>query len=380
MSAGTRKLLGRIPGRPGLWEVSLDDADDTLITAVACRDASAAGDTGSWITPGLFDLQINGIAGINFTDSSLTSDQLQRADSAIRAWGISRYCPTVITSSFETARAVMQAFAREWSAGRFPAAWAIHLEGPWISDQDGARGIHRREHVRDVSLSEWDALQAAAGGRIGLLTLAPERPGAVDFTMRASRAGTVVSLGHTAATPQEIAAAVAAGASMSTHLFNGCPRLLDRHSNVVYSQLSEDRLYACFIADGHHVPYPTLRIGLRAKGTARSILVSDIVHLCGLPDGEYEMEGNAVVLRDGGLRVKSGGLLSGAVKTLFQDVELLSRESEPGIEAALLMATQSPALAVGDRSWAELAPGRRGPIAVFSWDGTRLSMRERIGF
>ena len=173
---------------------------------------------------------------------------------------------------------------------------------------------------------------------------------------------------------------MAAGATMSTHLFNGCPRLLDRHTNVIYSQLSEDALYACFIADGHHVPYPTLRVGLRAKGTGRSILVSDIAHLCGLPDGEYEMEGNAVVLRDGGLRVKASGLLSGAARTLFQDVELLARESEPGIEAALLMATRSPASAVGEGSWAELAPGRKGPLAVFSWDGARLSIEERIGF
>ena len=174
MSAGIRTLHGRIPGRPGTWEVTVDDM---LITAMTCRDASAAGVTGSSITPGLFDLQINGITGINFTDASVTPDQLQHADSAIRAWGISRYCPTIITSSFETALAVLKVFAGEWGAGRLPAAWAIHLEGPWISDQDGARGIHHRELVRDVSLSEWDALQAAAGGRIRVLTLAQERHG-----------------------------------------------------------------------------------------------------------------------------------------------------------------------------------------------------------
>ena len=167
---------------------------------------------------------------------------------------------------------------------------------------------------------------------------------------------------------------------MSTHLFNGCPRLLDRHSNVVYSQLSEDALYACFIADGHHVPFPTLRIGLRAKGPAKSILVSDIAHLCGLPDGEYVMEGNAVELRDGGLRVKGTGLLSGAARTLRQDVELLARQPEPGIETALLMASRSPAAAVGQQAEADLRPGRKGPIAVFTWDGSRLLLSEQIGF
>ena len=252
---------------------------------MACREASPAAVTGTWITPGLFDLQINGIAGINFTDASSTPDQLQRADSAIRAWGISRYCPTLITSSFETARAVIGVFAREWSAGRLPAAWAIHLEGPGFRTRT-ARGESTAGSTFGTSPcpSGTRCRQRPAGGSV--FSPWPRRgPGALDLTRRASRAGTVVSLGHTAASAQEIAAAVAAGASMSTHLFNGCPRLLDRHTNVIYSQLSEDALYACFIADGHHVPYPTLRVGLRAKGMARSILVSDIAHLCGCRTG-----------------------------------------------------------------------------------------------
>ncbi len=108
--------------------------------------------------------------------------------------------------------------------------------------------------------------------------------------------------------------------------------------------------------------------------------MSDLAHLSGLPDGEYEMEGNTVLLREGGLRVKGTGLLSGAARTLAQDVELLARESEPGIEAALLMATRSPAAAVGDQAWAVLESGRRGPVAVFSWDGAQLLLTERLGF
>ena len=167
---------------------------------------------------------------------------------------------------------------------------------------------------------------------------------------------------------------------MSTHLFNGCARMLHRHSNVVYAQLSDDALCAGFIADGHHVPFATLRIGIRTKGVARSILVSDLAPLSGLPDGDYEMEGNTVELRGGGLRVKGTGLLSAAARTLREDVELLARQAEPGIESALLMATRSPAAVMGDLQWADLHEGRRGPIAVFSWDGTRLVLEERIGF
>ena len=174
---------------------------------------------------------------------------------------------------------------------------------------------------------------------------------------------------------------------MSTHLFNGCARLLDRHNNVVFAQLAQDGLYGCFIADAHHIPLGTLRIGLRAKGPHRSILVSDIAPMAGLADGEYQMEGNAVVMRDGAIRVKEGykpaeyvgGLLSGAARTLDQDVEILARESEPGIEAALLMATRNPAAAVCESQWAELAPRPQRTIPGFSWDGTHLALETRLG-
>ena len=95
------------------------------------------------------------------------------------------------------------------------------------------------------------------------------------------------------------------------------------------------------------MPFPTLRIGIRAKGASRSILVSDLAHLSGLPEGEYEMEGNRVEVRDGGIWVKGGWQLSAAARTLEQDVELLARQPEPGIEQALLMATRNPAIRGG---------------------------------
>ena len=370
-------VVGRIPGRLGLWELEIQGSVLREMRSVA---QAAQGAAGRWITPGLFDLQVNGIGGINFTDGLLTVEQASRADELVRASGTSRYCPTVITSSFDTARAALGTLALAITEGRMPGAHAIHLEGPWLSNVDGPRGIHRREYVRDPSVEEWESLQRAAGGRIGIVTLAPERRGAGEVIRRAAAAGTVVSIGHTAASQEEIGAAVRAGARMSTHLFNGCAPLLGRHTNVVYAQLADDGLCACFIADGHHVPFHALRIGLRTKGPRRSILVSDLAPLSGLPDGEYEMEGNRVVLRDGGLRVKDSGLLSAAARTLAEDVQWLALQEEPGVEQALLMATRNPAALVGAAGWAELAPGRQGPLAVFSWNGERLSLEQRIGF
>jgi len=374
-------ITGRIPGKPGLWEVRWDAGRIDSVTAVDPWRGDKRADThGRWITPGLFDLQLNGIGGINYTSAEITVDQLARADGLIRACGVTRYCPTLITCGLETACAVLDVFNTAWERGAIPGAWGIHLEGPWISPEDGFRGVHRLEFVRDPDVGVLERLHERARGRIRLLTVAPERPGAEELIRHAAGRGIVVCLGHTSASPSDIATAIRAGARMSTHLFNGCARLVDRHRNPIFSQLSEDGLYAGFIADGHHIPFSTLRIGLRAKGMERSVLVSDIAFLSGLADGEYEMEGNTVELRAGGLWVKGSWMLSGAARTLDRDVELLARESEPGIEQALLMATRNPAAAAGDPGWADLVPGRGGPVAVFSWDGDRLGLEERLGF
>jgi N-acetylglucosamine-6-phosphate deacetylase len=362
---------------PGLWDVRWETGRVQSMTMLdpAFNDAHTR-----WITPGLFDLQVNGIGGINYTSPELTVEQLARADKLIRDRGVTRYCPTIITCDFETACASINTFNAAWDKGSIPGAWALHLEGPWISPEDGFRGVHRREFVRDPDIRDLDTLNDRARGKLRILTLAPERPGAEEMIRHAAGRGITVSIGHSNASAGDVAAAVRAGARMSTHLFNGCVRLVDRHRNPIFSQLAEDGLYGCFIADGHHVPFTTLRIGLRAKGLARSVLVSDIAPLSGMQDGDYVMEGNPVELRGGGLWVKGSYLLSGAVRTLDQDVELLSRETEPGIEQVLLMATRNPAAAVGDPAWAELSTGREGPLAIFTWDGHKLILDGRAGF
>jgi N-acetylglucosamine-6-phosphate deacetylase len=371
------ELEGRIPGRRGLWRLSMDGS---TVRGLSCVEPGFDETRSRWLTPGLFDLQLNGIDGLSFTEDSLTPEALARADRSIRDKGVSRYCPTIITCGLDTALAALRGFRSAWDLGVIPAAWGIHIEGPWISGEAGFRGVHRLECIRDPSIAELQALQEAAAGRLRLLTLAPERQGALPVIRAAVEQGIVVALGHTNASPKAVLAAIEAGARMSMHLFNGCAQLIDRHSNPIFSQLAQDSLYGCFIADGHHVPFSTLKIGLRAKGLSRSILVSDIVHLSGLPEGEYEMGGNTVELRDGGIFVKGGWMLSGAARTLEKDVELLARQAEPGIEQALLMATVNPAAALNDSAWAELTPGRTGPVAVFSWDGNRLLLEKRIGF
>jgi N-acetylglucosamine-6-phosphate deacetylase len=363
-------VQGRVPGRPGLWEASFEGG---AVSSIACIDPGYGKEQCAWITPGLFDLQVNGIRGIDFTDPGVTVDRLAEADGHLRANGICRYLPTILTRDAGTIEAVLARFAEARERGAIPGAAGIHVEGPYISPEDGYRGVHQRRYVRDPDPAELARFQRAAGGFIRLVTIAPERPGAGDFIRAAVAMGIRVAMGHTGATAAETARAADAGLTLCTHLFNGCVQLVDRHANVIYAQLAEDRLWGCFIADGHHVPMPALRVGLRAKGWQRSILVSDISRFSGLPDGTYEMENRQVEKRDGGVFVKGSPLLSGAARTLDEDVSLLAREREFGIERCLLMTTAHPAAALGEPGWADIEAGRRGSLAVFAWDGRDLA-------
>src|SRR5204862_5034262 len=134
-------------------------------------------------------------------------------------------------------------------------------------------------------------LQDAAGGRLRLVTLAPETPAALPFIERLTQAGVVVALGHSAADGACIRAAIRAGARLSTHLGNGCHAMLPRHDNCLWEQLAADDLWASLICDGHHLPVSVVRCLLRAKTPARTILTCDASSLAGLPPGCYDQWG-----------------------------------------------------------------------------------------
>ena len=262
--------------------------------------ASAAGERGATDAagarrvelPGLVDLQVNGFAGVDFGDPAITPDDVERAVAAIQKTGVTRFLPTLITSPFETFAACAQTLLKARNA----AVAGIHMEGPYISPEDGPRGAHARPHVRAADLDDFKRRQDAAEGTIRLVTLAPESPGAIPLVERLVAGGLRVAIGHTAANGAQIQAAVAAGATLSTHLGNGCAGVLPRHPNVIWEQLGEDRLLASFIVDGHHLPPATVRSMVRAKTPARTILVTDAMAAAGMPPGVYTIGGQKVEL------------------------------------------------------------------------------------
>lgn len=260
-----------------------------------------------------FDLQVNGALGIGFTSDSLTIDEIRTVSDLMLQHAVSGFCPTVITASFATQRASFAALAKAVQEPelrlRMPA---FHLEGPYLSPEDGPRGAHPREHIREPNWGEFRRLQDAAEGNIRLVTLAPERPGAIEMIGRLCASGIVVALGHTAATPETIREAVQAGATLSTHLGNGSHALLPRHDNYFWEQLACDGLHASIIADGHHLPPALLKVILRAKTAERLILISDASPLAGLPAGRYQQWGAELEVKGGRIGVAGTPYLAGS--------------------------------------------------------------------
>ena len=251
---------------------------------------------------GLVDLQVNGYLGVDFSAPGLTLEQVRRVADELARRGTAAFCPTMVTAPLEVYEANLAVLAGACGDPRLaPRLPGIHLEGPFLSPVDGARGAHSREHVRPPSIELFERLLGWAKGRIVLLTLAPDQPGAEELIRFAADRHIAVSLGHHLADGPAIERAWRAGARASTHLGNGIPNLLPRHANPVWEQLAHDGLAAMLVADGHHLPASILKVVHRVKGTAGTILVSDSSPIAGLPPGRYSTLGQEVVLEESGL-------------------------------------------------------------------------------
>jgi N-acetylglucosamine-6-phosphate deacetylase len=290
--------------------------------------------------PGLFDLQVNGFGGVDFNTPELSGDQVDEALERMRTTGVTRCLPTLITSSFEQFAASARVLSRVRTAG----IAGIHMEGPYLSPLDGPRGAHPRDHVVPASVDEFERRQEAAGGRIVLVTLAPEVPGALPLIEHLVESGVRAAIGHTAATPQEIAGAIAAGATLATHLGNGCAQMLPRHPNVIWELLAADTLAASFIVDGHHLPPATVKAMVRAKGAAKTILVTDAVAAAGSAPGRYTIGGVLCELgEDGRVSLPGTPYLAGSALTLDRAIANTARFTGLPIEAVIPMASTIPA-------------------------------------
>ncbi len=367
------ELVGR---RYDTYEAVSIKINGEKISSIDLLPDSEAGDL-PFIAPSMFDLQINGYGGVWFNQQGLTVEDVCSVLEKHYQYGITRICPTLITSSYEDYvggfSAIREACEQyEWVNQMVPGC---HLEGPYISPIQGPRGAHPLDQVRAADWDEFSRLQEISGNRIRLITLAPEVENAIPFIKKAVASGVVVSIGHTAAEPEQITAAVDAGARLSTHLGNGAHGTLRRHPNYIWEQLGEPRLMASIITDGHHLPASVVRTIIKTKGVENTVITCDASGLAGSPPGIYD-EGSVKmeVLEDGPIVIAGQRqLLAGSGVETDTCVTTAIDMAEISLQEALDMAGSNPARLLGFEE-INLEVGARADLILFHYEGAGSRM------
>jgi N-acetylglucosamine-6-phosphate deacetylase len=356
----TEKILGRDPRNGRSIAVTVEDG---IITRIEETKSNAE----FYLSAGFVDLQVNGRAGFDLNAKQISTNTVIGLVDVMLAGGVTCFVPTLITAPEKEIcdRLKVIAKARDLHLKVAACLPFVHVEGPHISPLDGYRGAHPADAVRAPSIAEFDRWQNAAGGIVGMVTLSPHFTESVEYIAALAKQGVHVAIGHTHASSEQIARAVDAGASLSTHLGNGVAQEIPRHRNPIWSQLADERLTATFIGDGHHLPPDVLKVMLRAKGVGRSVLVSDSVALAGMPAGSYitPVGGRVELHPDGRLCVFGTELLAGSTASVAQCISHVVRMTKMPLSDALAMVTVNPGRYAKGRG--QLAIGSRADLVRF---------------
>jgi len=324
-----------------------------------------------YLSPGFLDMQVNGYNGSDYSLRDFSPEHLVNIIGSMSKSGTTQHVPTIVSSPQERIIRNLRIIAGEMERSREieSAIAGIHIEGPFISSEDGPRGAHDPEYIRDPSFEDFQKWQEAAGGRISIVTVGPERKGSLEFIRKVKEAGVSVALGHTGAEPGQIAEAVAAGATLSTHLGNGSYTQIPRLKNYIWEQLAADELTAGIISDGFHLPGSVVKVFTRAKGLNRLVLVSDVALLGGFSPGVYKW-GNldAEVFDDGHLGLPGTSILAGAAHLLDWDLAHYMGFTGLELAQAIPLCTINPARVLGlPASYGRFEKGAPANLVTFRW-------------
>lgn len=369
-------VRGRLEGATEPVDIAIEDGRVRAIARTGeADDRSVVGGRDCLLSEAFLDIQVNGFAAVDFNRPTLKPAELRRALEAMWRHGVTRFFPTVITAPLQAMQETLQAIAhaRGKDAALLHAIPGIHLEGPFLAPEDGPRGAHPVSFIRDPDLEVFRQLQEAGKGLIRLVTLAPERPGAIALISKLRKAGIVVAIGHSDASEADIDQAVEAGAQLSTHLGNGAHAVLPRHRNYIQKQLATDALMASMIADGHHLPGYFVRNFIRCKGLDRVILITDAMAAAAGPPGTYRLgEVLAEAGPDGYVRLPGTPYLAGSALTMDRAVENIARFAGISLWEAIGLATRQPRRLFPDLG-SGIAPGEPADLLVLQ-EGPPLSV------
>jgi N-acetylglucosamine-6-phosphate deacetylase len=357
----------RLIGDSGEVEWPVITVEDGRIAGIGGGEPNGSTET---LTSAFFDVHVHGACSHDFM--AATVEEISVVGRFLATRGVAQYLPTTVTGPMDlTLRALetMASAIERASDGKQAIATpvGIHLEGPFVSH--AKRGVHPEISLREPSVALFDRFQEAARGHIRLMTLAPELPHALELIEHATQAGVRVTMGHSKATSTETLAAIAAGATSSTHLFNAMRPLDHREPGIVGTILDREDVYAEAICDGVHVHPAVIRLWLKMKGEERAILVTDGMSATGMPDGAYTLGDFTVEVRDG--VCLSGETLAGSVLTMDQAVANVQRFTGSSLAMAVRLASRNPARMMGMTELTSLAVGSPANFNVFDAMGDR---------
>jgi N-acetylglucosamine-6-phosphate deacetylase len=337
-------LQGKIPGMSSPVNIIVENGKVIQIDPHPKTSSCDFGGRDLYVCPGFFDLQVNGFGGIDFNSSRLTPEGLHQAVRSLASTGITHFFPTLITSSHERMvhqlKIIAEALRNDSLLRKM--CLGIHLEGPYISPEDGPRGVHLLEFVRPPQWEEFMRFQEACGGEIRCVTLAPELKGAIPFIEKAVAHGIVIGIGHTNASEEVLEEAAQAGARLSCHLGNAPSALLPQYQKNIQKQLAMDPLMASLITDGIHLPPDVVKSTIRAKGIHRIILTTDSMAGAGASSGRYTLGDLEVEVNpDRIARLVNHPRLAGSTLTMDHAITNVIRFAEIDLASSIQMAVKN---------------------------------------
>jgi N-acetylglucosamine-6-phosphate deacetylase len=360
------RVEGRVVTATGVVDGYVEVAGETIVTVGTGAPAAER-----WIVPGFVDIHTHGGGGHTFT----TGDAAAAREAAAfhLRHGTTTLLASLVSSPYELMRDATAAFAPMVAEGVLAG---IHYEGPYLSQ---ARcGAQNPDFLRDPSVEELSELIALGGVAVRMVTIAPERPGALDAIKLLGSHGVVAAVGHTDATYDQTLAAIAAGATVGTHVFNGMRPPHHREPGPVFALLGADSVVCELIPDGIHLHDGTLAFAAKVTGPDRAALITDAMAAAGMPDGEYELGGQAVVVADRVARLSRDGSIAGSTLTMDAGLRQAVQAGVSIVDAARMAAT-TPARAIGLGSEVgALAPGLRADLLVLD-DALRVERVMRAG-
>ena len=338
-----------------------------------------------YISPGFFDIQVNGYKGNDYSLEDFSEEHLRNIITDLAASGTTQHIPTIISSPHERILKNLEIISKaiNTSPDIKEAIPGIHIEGPFISPEEGPRGCHDPSFIRDPDFKEFMQWQEAAEGRIVMVTIAPEREDSMDFIKKVTHTGVKIAIGHTGATPEIIRETIKAGAQFSTHLGNGSYLILPKVNNYIWEQLAADELLAGIICDGFHLSASVVKVFARAKGLERLILNSDVALAGGLNPGIYKWGNMEVeVFKDGHLGLTGSGILAGASHLLDWDIAHFIRFTGNNLANTIPLCTVNPAKVIEmPHNYGTLEAGAPANLTLFHYQtgDDRLQIIHTLG-